>query len=304
MTSRGILRADAVLLLVAVIFGVGFVVQKSAMDGASAIGPMSFSGIRLLMGGLVLVPFLGLGKRMRPARLASEAHQRRGMLAAGVLLAAGAILQQWGLVYTQAGVAGFVTGLYVVFVPMLGLIIGYRVHRLTWIAASLAVLGLYFLSVSGRPQLNPGDWLILAGAVCWAAQMLVIGWIAPAMDPMRLATGQNLVGGVLACAVALCLETTTLEQIQAVGWELAYSGPIAIGLAFFLQILAQRDAPPAHTAILLSMEAVFSAVAGWMFLHEHMTGVMFIGCGIVLLAMLVAQWRPPRDMPKAVALEN
>jgi drug/metabolite transporter (DMT)-like permease len=302
MLPSRVLRADAMLLIVALIWGVGFVVQKTAMDGDDPIGPMSFSASRLLLGGLVLLPLLLLGKPLRPARVAPLHLRRRAVLMAGVLLAAGAILQQWGLVYTEAGVAGFVTGLYVVFVPLLGLCIGYRVHGTTWVAAVLALLGMYLLSVSGRGGINPGDLLVLGGAVCWAAQVLVIGWIVPVMDPMRLAIGQNLVGGVLATIAALLFETPTLSQLSAVAWELAYSGPLAIGLAFFLQILAQRDAPPAHTAILLAMEAVFGALAGWALLHEHFTTAMLWGCGAVVLAMLVAQWKSPAKMPTASAL--
>jgi len=299
MISRDILKADAMLLLVAVIWGVGFVVQKTAMSGADPIGPLTFAGTRLLIGGIILLPLLLVARRWRPTRLASSGQQWKAMAGAGALLAGGGMLQQWGLVYTEAGVAGFVTGLYVVLVPLLGLFIGYRVSRNTWVATALAVVGMYLLSVTGRPALNPGDLLVLGGAVCWAAQVLVIGWIAPRMCPVKLAVGQNLIGGLLATAVAVMVETTTAAQLQTVLWELAYAGPLAIGLAFFLQILAQRDAPPAHTAILLSMEAVFGAIAGAALLQERLTGIMLLGCAVVLVAMLVAQRKPPVQMTTA-----
>ena len=302
MLPSRVLRADAILLIVALIWGLGFVVQKTAMGGDDPIGPMSFAASRLLLGGIFLLPLLLLGKRLCPARVAPKHLRRRALLMAGVLLAAGAILQQWGLVYTDAGVAGFVTGLYVVFVPLLGLCVGYRVHGTTWVAAMLALLGMYLLSVSGRGEINPGDLLVLGGAVCWAAQVLVIGWIAPAMDPIRLALGQNLIAGVLASVAAIVIEAPSLSHVWAVAWELAYSGPIAIGIAFFLQILAQRHAPPAHTAILLATEAVFGALAGWALLNEQFTTAMLWGCGAVLTAMVVAQFKRPATMPTAATL--
>jgi len=296
MTPARVLRADALLLFVALIWGVGFVVQKSAMAGEDSIGPVTFAAVRLLIGGLVLVPLLVLDRRLRPKRLATRKQQCVAVGLAGVLLAAGGILQQWGLVYTDAGVAAFLTGLYVVLVPMLGLLIGYRVRSSTWIAAVLAMVGMYLLSVAGQPTINPGNLLVLGSAVCWAGQVLVIGWIASSMGPIALATGQNLVGGVLAVGVAIVVETTTWAQLVDVAWALAYSGPLAIGLGFLLQIMAQRDAPPAHTAIVLSMEAVFGAIAGWMMLHEAFTPTMLVGCAIVLCAMGVAQCRPPKQM--------
>lgn len=295
MPDARLLRADALLLIVALIWGVGFVVQKVAMEGDDPIGPITFAALRLFLGGVVLVPLLWC-TRATGAPEAAGSTQWIAMGSAGVLLALGGILQQWGLVYTEAGVAGFVTGLYVVIVPLLGLCIGYRVKWTTWVAVAMAAVGMYLLSVAGRPVFNPGDLLVLGGAVCWAGQVLVIGWIATRMDPFKLATGQNLIGGAIAVVVAVLVEETNWSQIQAVLWPLAYSGPLAIGLGFLLQIVAQRAAPPAHTAILLSMEAVFGALAGWLILHESFTPTMLAGCGIVLGAMVVAQLKPPVAM--------
>ena len=157
----------------------------------------------------------------------------------------------------------------------------------------LAALGMYLLSVAGRPVFNPGDLLVLGGAVCWAGQVLVIGWVASRMNPIMLATGQNLIGGAIALLIAALTEQTSWSQIEACLWPLAYSGPLAIGLGFLLQVVAQRDAPPAHTAIMLSMEAVFGALAGWLLLSEVFTPTMLGGCVIVLVAMGVAQLKPP-----------
>jgi drug/metabolite transporter (DMT)-like permease len=299
MTRARVLRADALLLFVALIWGVGFVVQKSAMAGDDPIGPIAFAALRLLIGGLVLLPLLWLDKRMPPTRVATLKNRIIAVCLAGVLLAGGGILQQWGLVYTQAGVAAFVTGLYVVLVPLLGLLIGYHVRRTIWMAAVLAVVGMYLLSVAGRPTFNPGDLLILGSAVCWAGQVLVIGWIASSMGPIKLTMGQNIIGGLLAVTVAAIVETTTWAQVVNVAWELAYSGPLAIGLGFLLQIMAQRDAPPAHTAILLAMEAVFGAMAGWLLLHEAFTPTMLVGCTVVLIAMGIAQLKLPKTMVTA-----
>ena len=291
-----VFRADALLLLVALIWGVGFVIQRTAMD---TIGPITFTGVRLLIGSLSILPLLPLAAKLAPQNLrpTSKSALLLGLCGAGMAMCLGAVLQQAGLVYTSAGIAGFITGLYVVFVPILGLLVGYFVRWTTWVAVLVATAGLYLLSVQG--QLTPnivGDLLVLLGAVAWGAQFLVIGWLAIRADPVRIAIFQTAFAGVLALLVAVIWESPDPAAILAIWPEFLYSGVLAVGAAFFIQIIAQQDAPPAHAAVMLAMEAVFGALAGWAFLSEQLTLTQLIGCAVMLVGILLAQLRPPRAM--------
>ena len=289
------------LLLVAIIWGFGFVVQRTAME---TVGPMTFTAVRFLIGAAVLVPLVGWGRRFTPPHR-SPAHRWKFFvvmaLAAGSM-AAGGILQQVGLVYTSAGVAGFITGLYVVIVPLLGLCIGYFVRGTTWTAAIIATVGLYLLSVQGQHSINPGDGLVLAGAVAWSVQLLAVGWLAMRHNPVMVTIIMTGAAGVLALVVAIPLEHPTLHSIISAGPELAYSGPLAVGLAFLLQVVAQRHAPPAHAAVILAFEAVFGALAGWALLQEYLSGIQIIGCSLMFAGILLSQLRPPKPLqPKTIS---
>jgi drug/metabolite transporter (DMT)-like permease len=290
-----VFRADVLLLLVAVIWGVGFVIQRTAME---TIGPVTFTGVRLLIGALSLLPLLPLAARLAPRNLrpTSRTALFLGLVGAGVAMSLGAVLQQAGLVYTSASIAGFITGLYVVFVPILGLLVGYFVRWTTWAAILVATGGLYLLSVQGQPKLNVGDGLVLLGAVAWGAQFLIIGWLAVRYDPVRIAIFQTTFAGVVVLAIALVWESPSPAAMLAIWPEFLYSGVLAVGAAFLIQIIAQQDAPPAHAAVILAMEAVFGAIAGWMFLNEQLSTIQFVGCGLMLVGILLAQLRPPRAM--------
>ncbi len=193
---RETLRADALMLVAALIWGTGFVAQRLGMDH---VGPMTFTAARFTLGALVVLPLV-LVRRRRAA------HPRRlplaGGLAAGVALFGGAALQQIGLVTTSAAKAGFITGLYVLIVPLLGLISGHRVARSMWAAAALAVAGLYLLSVSGGASFSRGDGFVLACAVLWAVHVLIVARVAPSQDPFELAVVQFTVVALLASVAA------------------------------------------------------------------------------------------------------
>ncbi|MDP7188646.1 MAG: DMT family transporter [Phycisphaerales bacterium] len=290
-----ILRADALLLLVAVIWGVGFVIQRMAME---SVGPVTFTGVRLLIGTLSMLPLLPLARRLAPKTLKPVSRRRLllGLIGAGLAMSFGAVLQQAGLVHTTAGIAGFITGLYVVFVPLLGLLVGYFVRWTTWVAVLVATGGLYLLSVQGQPTINPGDGLVLLGSVAWAAQMLITGWLALRCDPVRIAIFQTAFAGVLTLLVALPWEQPDFGAVLSIWPELLFSGVLAVGVAFLLQTIAQQDAPPAHTAVLLALEAVFGAWAGWAILNEQLTGIQIVGCLVIFVGIVLAQLRPPRPL--------
>lgn len=284
-------RADALLLLTATIWGFAFVAQRVGME---YVGPFTFNGVRFALGSLSLLPLLAvLARREASGRGRRPQASWRSLLGggglAGLFLFAGASLQQVGLVYTTAGNAGFITGLYVVIVPIMGLFLRQRTHAGTWLGVFLAAVGLYFLSITASLTIAWGDLLVLAGAFFWAAHVLIIGWLSPRMDTLRLAITQFAVCAVLSLLTAVALETISREGLRQAVVPILYGGLGSVGVAYTLQVLAQKDAHPAHAAIFLSMEAVFAAIGGWWLLNEVLTARAMLGCGLMLGGMLVSQ---------------
>ena len=303
MNSRT-MRANLLLLLTALIWGAAFVAQRMGMDH---MGPLTFNGIRFALGALALLPLIGhMDKRRTTAPTPLPTLIRGGLLMGGALFL-GAWLQQFGLCYTTAGKAGFITGLYVVVVPLLGLLWGQRTPWGTWVGALLAVVGLYLLTMNDRLTLTEGDGLVLIGAFFWAGHVLTIGWLAGRhVEPVLLACLQFIVCGVLSLAVAVTSEPITLDGLQGAAWPILYGGLLSVGVAYTLQVVAQRDAPPAHAAIILSLETVFAALGGWLLLNETLAGRGLIGCGLMFAGMLLSQLvlgkaAPPPTEPAMVA---
>ncbi len=278
------------------IWGFAFVAQRMGMD---YVGPFVFNGIRFALGALVILPFILLSNRTahrapRPAfrvPLTSNRYLINGGIILGLTVFGGATLQQYGLVYTTAGNAGFITGLYVVFVPILGLLRKQFPHFTVWIAALLAAIGMYFLSITESLMINFGDMLVLIGALFWAAHVVIIGIMSPKVNALKLALIQYIVCAVLSIIVALAVESNTWEGIFQATIPILYGGILSVGIAYTLQVIAQKKAPPSHAAIILSLEAVFAAIGGWLVLDEQLGKRAIIGCGLMLLGMLVAQYR-------------
>ncbi len=278
------LKSDGLLLLTATIWGFAFVAQRVGMD---FVGPFAFNGIRFALGALVLLP---LAARSRSAVGAISGRTGvLGSLLAGLLLFAGASFQQVGLVYTTAANAGFITGLYVVIVPILGLLWGQRPGAGTWIGAVLAAAGLYLLSVGGQLHIAFGDLLEVIGAFFWALHVLLIGWLSPRIASSRLAFFQYAACSALSLATAALFEVTTLAGVLGAALPILYGGVCSVGIAYTLQVVAQQHAHPAHAAILLSLEAVFAALGGWLLLGETLSRRGLAGCALMLAGMLLSQ---------------
>ncbi len=190
---------------------------------------------------------------------------------------------------TTASNAGFITSLYVILVPVLGLAVGYRILPRTWLGILLATAGLYLLSIYDLSRVSIGDLLVFLGTIAWATQVLLIGWAALRVDPIRLTIMQTFVATILCLITAFLLEGFPLEAIWETRWYLLYSGVMATSVAFTFQIIGQRTAPPAHTAMLLGLEAVFAAIAGYLLLGDRLGGVQLIGCALMLIAVLACQ---------------
>ncbi len=282
------IRNDLLLLLVAAVWGFGFVAQRAGMEH---LGPHAFNGIRFLLGSLILVPMAW--RDTMPPR---QTSRRIPALAAGILpglvLTAGAALQQVGLQYTTAGKAGFITGLYVIMVPLLGLFLGQRTEKGTWLGGALAVLGLYLLSVRGDFSIGRGDLLELMGALFWALHVLLLAYLSPRTNPIRLAMAQFAICGLLSLALAAGLESTTMAAIREAAVPLAYGGICSVGIGYTLQVVVQRRAHPAHAAILLSLEAPMAAFGGWWLLGETLSARALTGCLLMLAGMLTSQLWP------------
>jgi drug/metabolite transporter (DMT)-like permease len=210
-------------------------------------------------------------------------------LIAGVVLVFGASLQQIGLVYTTAGKAGFITGLYVVLVPLSGLLWRQRTGWSAWMGAVLCVVGLFFLSVTASLTVERGDLLVLIGSFFWAAHVQVVGWLSPRTDPVRLACVQFAVCSAASTGGALIAEQVSMAAILAAAGPLLYGGILSVGIAYTLQVVAQRNAPPAHAAILLSLESVFAAIGGSLLLGERLDARGALGCALMFSGMLVSQ---------------
>lgn len=289
--DRRVLKADWLLLLTAVIWGSAFVAQRVGMDH---VGPFTFNGVRFTLGALVLLPLVVRRKPLAPPEPGQEQGVPRGILLwggslAGVVLFTAAALQQVGLVYTTAGKAGFITGLYVIIVPILGLLWGFRPGWGGWTGAGMAVAGLYLLSVTEDFTLAPGDFLELIGAFFWAVHVLILGWLSPKVRRVRLACIQFSVCALLSLIAAGFLEPFTAEGLRLAAVPILYGGLLSVGVAYTLQVVAQRHAPPVHAAVILSLEAVFAAVAGWILLGEVLDLRAMVGCGLMLAGMLTAQ---------------
>ena len=284
-------KSDLLLLLIAAIWGGGFVAQR---QGLEFVGPFTFNGVRFALGSLSLLPLILMGQRRRnraPGVL-PKAGARSLLLGgslAGAALFLGASLQQVGMVYTTAGNAGFITGLYVVIVPLLGLCWGQRPGPGTWLGALLAACGLFFLCVTARFTIGFGDALELAGAFFWAGHVLLIGWLSPRLDALKLSAVQFAVCSLLSLVTAGCLEAVSLSGILHASYPILYGGLISVGVAYTMQVVAQRDAHPAHTAVILSAEGVFAAFGGWWLLGEVLGARALLGCSLMLAGMLCSE---------------
>lgn len=289
------LRADLLMLITAMIWGTAFVAQRLGMDH---IGPFLFTGLRFLLGALVLLPLLLLQTRdLGEAKAPGFAHRPLllGGLLMGLALTVGINLQQVGLLFTSVTNSGFITGLYVIVVPLLGLFIGQRAGLGIWLGALLAVLGMFMLSVGEDFQVASGDWLQLAGAFVWGVHVLLVGLFASRYDPLRLSIVQFLVCALVSLALAVAFEPIEWSAIVAAAPAVLYGGCFAVAVGYTLQVVAQKNAIASHAAIIFSLEAVFAAIAGWLFLAEILTVKSYIGAGIMLAGMLIAQLWPRRE---------
>jgi drug/metabolite transporter (DMT)-like permease len=205
------------------------------------------------------------------------------------------------MIFTTAGKGGFITGLYVILVPVIGLFLGYRLGWSGWAGAILATSGMYLLSVTETLSIEPGDLWVLTGAFFWASHVLILGWLSPKMDTIKLACAQFFVCAILSLTAAAITEPISVSGIRDGLYPILYGGLMSVGIAYTLQVVAQKDAPPAHASIILSLETVFATISGWIFLDEILSFRAIIGCMLMLAGMLLVQLRPPAISKEALS---
>ena len=280
-------QANLLLLLTSVIWGFGFIAQRLGMDH---LGPYSFNVFRFALGALSLVPLVYFLRRKKktPIRMGKPFWIIGGL--AGLVLFGGATLQQVGLLYTTAGKAGFITGLYLVIVPLIGFCLRQKIDKLTIAGALIATYGLYLLSMNENLTLGRGDTLVLIGAFFWAVHVQVVGYAAKyKLDALKLAVLQYLICAGLNLILALFLEEFSVQATIDGSWAILYAGLVSVGVAYTLQIVAQKHVDPSRAAIILSLEAVFAVLAGWLMLEELLNSRESWGCILMFAGMMLSQ---------------
>ncbi len=297
------LRSNLFLLLTAAIWGFAFVAQRV---GIKYVGTFTFNGIRFALGGLSLIPLILFFDYRSKAKISADkdntnTNKKELYLAgflAGLCLFIAATLQQIGLIETTAGKAAFITGLYIVLVPILGMFFKQRVGIFTWIGAVTAVVGLYFLSVNENFSLSKGDLFELIGAFFWAVHILLIGYFSPRVDALKLSCMQFFVCSLLSLVTAICVEKITLSGIMQASTPILYGGLLSVGVAYTLQVIGQKNANPSHAALILSLETVFAALGGFILLNERLNTIGFIGCILMFSGMIFSQMQSLKKIPK------
>lgn len=278
------------LLLTALIWGAAFVAQSAGMEQN---GPFTFNTVRMILGGIVLIPCIALFDKMRHVRLGWRNADKNlwvGGCLCGVALFTGATLQQFGIQYTSAGKAGFITALYVIFVPLCRLFAGKRPGKLLWGSVALAAVGMYLLCMDGSLALSKGDVLVLLGAFGFTAHILIIDHFSQKVDGVRMSCIQFFVAGALSLVCMFLFETPSVPAILSAWAPILYAGLLSCGVAYTLQVVAQKDTDPTVASLILCLESVFAVLFGWLLLGETLSMKELLGCILMFVAIVLAQF--------------
>ena len=288
------MQSNILLLLTAIIWGSAFVAQKSGMD---YVEPFTFNGIRTFIGGLVLIPVIFfMEKKNPPEEISREEKTKKnkelliGGICCGLALFAASSLQQFGVSYTTAGKAGFITTLYVVFVPIISVLLRKKVRPIMWLCVAMGAVGLYLLCMTDASfRLTFGDTLVLLCAVAFAVHILTVDHFSPKMDGIKLSCIQFLTVGIVSMVCMFIFEHPDLHAVRDCAVPLLYAGVLSCGLGFTFQVVAQKHAEPTVASLLMSLESVFAVVFGALLLHETMSMRELSGCLIIFIAVIISQ---------------
>ena len=289
------MRGNLMLLLTALIWGTAFVAQSAGMDH---VQPFTYNGVRTLIGGLVLIPVILLFDRLKPTDSRPSAAEQKeinknsliGGICCGTVLCVASCFQQFGVSMTTAGKAGFITALYIVIVPLMGVFIKKKIPKIIWLCVAIAVAGFYLLCVKEGFSVGTGDLLVLCCAFFFSIHIMVIDhFTAGKVDGVRMSCVQFLVAGIMAIVLMFLFEEPTLASIWDARVSILYAGVMSCGVAYTLQILGQKDTDPTTATLLMSLESVFAALSGWVLLHESLSLKEIFGCAMVFAAVILAQ---------------
>ncbi len=281
------IKGNLIILITAIIWGTSFISQKVGME---RIEPATFNGIRLIIGSISLLPvilFQGSFGKAKPTK-ADKSLLIKGGIMCGIFLSIATYLQTWGLVYTTSGKSGFITALYMMIVPFLGIAIGRKVSKFAFLSAGIALVGLYLLcGLYGEISFNFGDLLTLFCAFLFALHILAIDHFSPKTDGVKLSAMQFFVAGIINIVIMLLFETPNFADILTCWFPILYSGIFACGIAYTLQIIGQRYTDPTSASILMSLESVFALISGMLLLGEMMSWLEYLGCALMFLAVII-----------------
>lgn len=295
--NRQKLKGNLLLLLTAVVWGFSFIAQSK---GVELISPVAFNGIRSMLGAVVLIPvifLLDLGKKKRntypPQNIKTLII---GALVCGTILCTSSTLQTFGLLYTSPGKSGFITALYMVFIPIIGLFLGKKTRPIQWVCVLIAICGLYLMCINSELEINIGDVLTLMSAVSFSCHILVIDYFSPKVDGIKLASIQFFVCGAISLIYVLLFEELTLEPVLDCWMSIGYAGALSCGVGYTLQIVGQKYTDPTSASILMSLESVFATLAtvvlvalGWDLTGGQLSSREILGCVLMFVAIILVQ---------------
>jgi drug/metabolite transporter (DMT)-like permease len=287
-----------ILVFAALIWGVAFVAQSVGME---FVGPFTFNTARSVLGGTVLIPCILILDKTAGKPLSiwgtkdKEARKTllKGGLLCGTVLAIASALQQIGIVYTSVGKAGFISALYIVIIPLFGLYAGRRVSKMVWASVVIATVGMYFLCMNESFVINIGDFLIFLCAIVFSLHILIIDHFAPKVDAVRMSCIQFFVCAAVGAIPMLITESPDIKVIASAWQPIVYAGVLSSGVAYTLQIVAQKNIPPVVASLIFSLESVFAALAGWIILGQDLTARELLGSLFVFAAIILSQLNKP-----------
>lgn len=289
-------RSSALLALTALIWGIAFVAQS---EGMNYVRGFTFNACRFLVGGVVLIPCIFLLRKNdegagEPISAAERKMRRKtgiiGGVCCGMFLCMASALQQFGIAQTTVGKAGFITSLYIIIVPLLGLLVHKKVGLNIWISVAIAAAGMYLMCITDGLSIAQGDFLVLLCAIGFSLHILVIDYFSPRADGVLISCVQFFTAAVLSGILMLCFEKPTWAAICSAGIPILYAGVMSCGVGYTLQVIAQKDVEPAVASLIMSLESVFSLIAGWILLQQKLSQRELTGCVFVFVGIVVAQW--------------
>jgi drug/metabolite transporter (DMT)-like permease len=287
--NKFVVRQSLILLLTAIIWGIAFVAQSVGMD---YVGPFTFIAIRNVIGVIVLLPvvyFMGRNKENKETK-ENKKDLITGGIACGIFLFIASAFQQFGVKSTSVGKAGFITAMYIVLVPIVGMFMHKKTSAKVWIGVALAVIGMYFLCISkGESGMQMGDILVFVCAITFSFHILTVDHFSPRVDGVKMSCIQFMTCGILSAVFMLIFEEPNMSDILSAWIPILYAGALSSGVAYTLQIVGQKGMNPTVASLILSLESVVSALAGWIILHQQLSAREIFGCAVAFAAIIIVQ---------------